>query len=187
VRGGHFCPLPCECGAGALARGFRRGHNIIHAVVLRKRRTRQRRISALGLQRVPQVSRFSRPGRTDDSSNRVRSGSDSGHPLLPADCFFDLRRLDAIFGSKIAYGFASSEPGSDDRSRDPCTCDHWFAETNRRIDLIRLGSHCGATPIYDGLFAFSKTENSIRPGGRFTFTANAPFSVTAPFLSVKLN
>lgn len=33
------------------------------------------------------------------------SGSDSGRPLLPADCFFDLPRLDAILGSEMVYRF----------------------------------------------------------------------------------
>lgn len=67
------------------------------------------------------------------------SGSDSSRPLLPADCFFDLPRLDAIFGSEIAYRFAGIEPGSDHRSRDAGARDHRFAKTYRRIDLDQLG------------------------------------------------
>lgn len=57
----------------------------------------------------------------------------------PADCFFDLPRLGAIFGSEIVYGFAGIEPGSDDRSRDAGTRDYRLAKTHRRIDLDQLG------------------------------------------------
>ncbi len=40
-------------------------------------------------------------------------GSDRGRPQqLPPDCFFDLPRIEAIFGSEIVYGFAGIEPGT---------------------------------------------------------------------------
>ena len=73
--------------------------------------------------------------------NRTRSlqASDSDRPLLTADCFFDLPRLNAIFESEIVYGFASIEPGSDDRRRDSGARHHRLAKTHRRIDLDQPG------------------------------------------------